>query len=329
MISADRPWPGASTSTTSWSAARASASGPQQRPVWVNPWTSTSVRPGAPALGVQEHGVDPGRQRCGRMSAPWRRDPKTSRPPSAPPSSTSGRATASSTRSSARVALDAAGARAGRRRPHHRPRPPRRAQRRLPRPRAGGRVGRGGHRPHHERHGRRRAAPGRGGGRPGRRAAARVHRQPAARAPRRRRAAGHRPDPPLRPVGPLVPRAGRGRRGAPPIAGARWPPGPTPRRPAPTPGPCTSTWRSASRWSARRASCRRARPTEGAWVWRPSGGAAAGLRRRPRRRPGRPPRPDRRRGRLRSSASTSCRSRRRSGWPVLASPDRARVGRAR
>src|SRR3546814_558618 len=39
--SADRPWPGASTRITSWSRARSSASGPQQRPVWVKPWTST------------------------------------------------------------------------------------------------------------------------------------------------------------------------------------------------------------------------------------------------------------------------------------------------
>ena len=45
MTSADRPWPGASTSTTSWSAASASASGPQQRRVCVNPWTSTSGGP--------------------------------------------------------------------------------------------------------------------------------------------------------------------------------------------------------------------------------------------------------------------------------------------
>ena len=71
------------------------------------------------------------------MSARWRSDPRTSRPPSAPRSSTSGRATASSTRSSARAR--------GRRRWPWRwppttgidgPRPPRRAQRRLPRPRA-------------------------------------------------------------------------------------------------------------------------------------------------------------------------------------------------
>ena len=35
------PWPGASTSTSSWSRARSSANRPQQRPVWVKPWTST------------------------------------------------------------------------------------------------------------------------------------------------------------------------------------------------------------------------------------------------------------------------------------------------
>src|SRR5436190_17908523 len=43
--SAERPWPGASTSTSSWSAASASSSGPQQRPVWVKPCTSTSRGP--------------------------------------------------------------------------------------------------------------------------------------------------------------------------------------------------------------------------------------------------------------------------------------------
>src|SRR5688572_29443348 len=45
MTSAERPCPGASTSTTSWSTASASASGPQHLRVWVKPWTSTSGGP--------------------------------------------------------------------------------------------------------------------------------------------------------------------------------------------------------------------------------------------------------------------------------------------
>src|SRR5687767_600357 len=40
-MSAEPPWPGASTRMTSWSVARSAASGPQQRPVWVKPWTRT------------------------------------------------------------------------------------------------------------------------------------------------------------------------------------------------------------------------------------------------------------------------------------------------
>src|SRR5688572_22382248 len=48
MTSADRPCPGASTRTTSWSAASASASGPQQRLVCVKPCTRTSGGPWPP-----------------------------------------------------------------------------------------------------------------------------------------------------------------------------------------------------------------------------------------------------------------------------------------
>src|SRR5687768_15725951 len=36
------PWPGASRATTSWSRARSSPTGPQQRDVCVKPWSSTS-----------------------------------------------------------------------------------------------------------------------------------------------------------------------------------------------------------------------------------------------------------------------------------------------
>src|SRR5690554_4857941 len=39
------PCPGASTNTSSWSAARSSGRGPQHLAVWVKPWTSTSRAP--------------------------------------------------------------------------------------------------------------------------------------------------------------------------------------------------------------------------------------------------------------------------------------------
>ena len=167
MISAERPWPGASTRTTSWSVASAAASGPQQRRGLGEAVHQHERRALAVALGVQEHGVDPGRRcvlGCGRDGAPTR----------GPPGHVlrHARRRVGAVRRRARrgepgLAVDAAGAGARRRRPHHGARAPRRAQRRLPGARPGRRHRRAGRRPDHERHGGRRAAPGGGRGRPG------------------------------------------------------------------------------------------------------------------------------------------------------------------
>ncbi len=87
----------------------------------------------------------------------------------------------------------------------------RRAGGRLRRPRSRSRRPAGGPAVH-ERDGRRQLPPGRRRGRAVGRPDDRGHRRPTARAARRRRPAGHRPDPPVRPRRPLVPRPRRGRR---------------------------------------------------------------------------------------------------------------------
>ena len=97
MISADRPWPGASTSTTSWSAARRvdlRAPAPAGLGEAVDQHERAARRPDARRAGTWRGSWQTG---CGRMSATWRRDRKTSRRRSARPWSTSGPATASST----------------------------------------------------------------------------------------------------------------------------------------------------------------------------------------------------------------------------------------
>ena len=131
----------------------------------------------------------------------------------------------------------------------------------------------------HQRHGGRRAAPGGGRGRTT--AGVPLLVCTADRPPelqRRRRAADHRPDPPVRPGGPLVrrarawptrPAAGRWR-----VAGR---PGAWPRPPAPARARCTSNlaFREPLVGDARRR-CRRAAPTDGRrGTWRPSGRRAA------------------------------------------------------
>ena len=73
--------------------------------------------------------------------------------------------------------------------------------------------------------------PGGRRGRAVRRADARADRRPPARAARRRRAADDRPDPPVRPVGALVPRSRRARAPATRRCGARSAPVPSPPRP--------------------------------------------------------------------------------------------------
>ena len=51
--SADPPWPGRSTSTTWWSAARSASIEPHTRPVWVKPWAITRRRSLPRGLGVE------------------------------------------------------------------------------------------------------------------------------------------------------------------------------------------------------------------------------------------------------------------------------------
>ena len=160
------------------------------------------------------------------------------------------------------------------------------------------------------------------------RAAARVHRRPAAGAARHGRGADDRPGAPLRPRGALVLRSGparrRARRGR-DVARAREPRG-SPRRSGRRPGRCTSTSRSASRCSrpARRWSTRRAAPTAGRGrVSTPAARAPErGRRRAPRRARARAPARAARRGlgRGRGAARPRRGSRRPPGWPVLADP---------
>ena len=156
-----------------------------------------------------------------------------------------------------RVALDPAGARPGgrgRRGPAPGRRPPRRAVGRVRGARrgVGHRASRA--RPDHQRHRGRRAASGDRRGRSRRGSPARVHGGPPARAARRRGPAGDRPGAPLRPIGALVRRPGRARRG-----GLRSLAGVAARAVAATGAPgrarSTSTCRSASRWSVGPASC--------------------------------------------------------------------------
>ena len=128
-------------------------------------------------------------------------------------------------------------------------------------------------------------------------------------------------------VGPLVPRPGRGRRGRRRSLARRWPPGPTRRRPAPDPGPVHLDLAFREPLVGTPGELPPARPTEGAWVWRPSGGAP----------------PDSvvdlagdlagHRGLIVAGAGSGRRDyvvqiATALGWPVLASPDRAGVGRA-
>ena len=252
------------------------------------------------------------------MSAPWRRDPRTCRPPSAPRSSTSGRATASSTPSSAR-------ARGRRRWPWRWP------------PTTGIAV----HVHHDERSGGflalgLAAASGEAVVVLTTSGTAAVELHPAvveadlAGVPLLVCTANRPPElhdvgapqaidqtPPVRPVGAVVPRPGRGRR----AAADRWRSLAARAHAEATgtrPGPVHLNLAFREPLVGTPGELPPARPTDGAWVWRPSGGAPldavvdlagdlAGHR-----------------GLIVAGAGsgqprrTSCRSRRALGWPVLA-----------
>ena len=232
----------------------------------------------AAALGVQGHGVDPGRRRV----LGWGRD-------GAPTRGSSGhllrhaRGRVGARRRRARgglpgIALDADGPGVGRLRRHRGPRPPRRAQRRLPRAGPGPRHGGADGRADHERHGRRRAAP------VGRRGAT-SHACPCSCAPRTgppscSMSALRRPS--TRRTSSDGPSAGSTLRASPTTrprsAGDPWPLGPTPSRPGRARVPSTSTWPSASRsWGRQVPSRPGGAPT--------ARGPGAHRRRPPRRRP--------------------------------------------